>query len=112
MIGASAYLSLGIGLELVRHSVFGLTVITMVDAIGHITGCHLNPAVSIGLVTSDRFPANQLIPYTIAQVLGAIPATGVLYLIARGSGYEGGLTPNGCAAHSLGGYYNVCGFSL
>lgn len=76
----------------------------MVDAIGHITGCHLNPAVSIGLVTSDRFPANQLIPYIIAQVLGAIPAAGVLYLIARGSGYEGGLTPNGFAAHSLGGY--------
>jgi aquaporin Z len=86
---------------------FGLTVLTMAFAIGHISGCHLNPAVSIGLWAGGRFPANQLFPYIIAQVAGAIIAGGVLYLIASGqAGFDlsAGFASNGYGAHSPGGY--------
>jgi aquaporin Z len=86
---------------------FGLTVLTMAYAIGHISGCHLNPAVSIGLWAGGRFPAKQLAPYIAAQVLGGIVAAGVLYLIASGApGFElsKGFAANGYAAHSPGGY--------
>ena len=104
MIGESTHFPLGIGLIGVSLA-FGLTVVTMAYAIGHISGCHLNPAVSIGLTACGRFPASQLVPYIIAQVIGAVVAAGVLYLIASGkAGYEGGLASNGFAAHSPGGY--------
>ena len=85
---------------------FGLTVLTMAFAIGHISGCHLNPAISIGLWAGGRFPANQLIQYIIAQVLGAIVAGGVLYLIATGQpGFDiGSFAANGYGEHSPGGY--------
>jgi aquaporin Z len=86
---------------------FGLTVLTMAFAIGHISGCHLNPAVSIGLVTAKRFPISELPAYIVAQVLGAIAASGVLYLIASGKpGFSlaGGFASNGYADHSPGGY--------
>src|SRR5688572_11973461 len=87
---------------------FGLTVLTMAYAIGHISGCHLNPAVSVGLCAAGRFPANQLLPYIVAQVLGAIAAGGVLYLIATGKqGFDvaaSGFASNGYAEHSPGGY--------
>ena len=104
MIGEATNFPLGIGLVGVSLA-FGLTVVTMAYAIGHISGCHLNPAVSIGLFAGGRFPASQLFPYIIAQVLGAIVAAGVLYVIASGkAGYEGGLASNGFGAHSPGGY--------
>lgn len=86
---------------------FGLTVLTMAFAIGHISGCHLNPAVSIGLWAGGRFPLNQLAPYIVAQVVGAIVAGGVLYLIASGkAGFDlaGGFASNGYGDHSPGGY--------
>lgn len=86
---------------------FGLTVLTMAYAIGHISGCHLNPAVSVGLVAGKRFPIAELLPYVSAQVTGAIAGAGVLYLIATGKpGFElsGGFASNGYAAHSPGGY--------
>jgi aquaporin Z len=86
---------------------FGLTVLTMAYAIGHISGCHLNPAVSIGLWAGGRFPAKQLIPYIVAQVLGGLAAGGVLYVIASGkAGFtlSGGFASNGYGAHSPGGY--------
>jgi len=88
---------------------FGLTVLTMAYAIGHISGCHLNPAVSIGLWAGGRFPANKLMPYITAQVLGAIVAGGVLYVIASGqAGYEiGRFAANGYGEHSPGGYSMV-----
>ena len=88
---------------------FGLTVLTMAYAIGHISGCHLNPAVSIGLWAGGRFPANKLMPYIAAQVLGAIVAGGVLYVIASGQpGYEiGRFAANGFGEHSPGGYSMV-----
>lgn len=79
---------IGIGVLGVAFA-FGLTVLTMAFAIGHISGCHLNPAVSFGLVVGGRFPAKELLPYVIAQVIGAILAAGVIYLIASGkSGFE------------------------
>src|SRR5271169_1345695 len=81
---AAAFPALGIGFAGVALA-FGLTVLTMAFAIGHISGCHLNPAVSVGLVVGKRFPASEFIPYVIAQVLGAIAAAGVLYIIASGS---------------------------
>jgi aquaporin Z len=81
---AAAFPQVGIGLHGVSLA-FGLTVLTMAFAIGHISGCHLNPAVSIGLWAGGRFPANQLLPYIVAQVLGGIVAGGVLYLIASGA---------------------------
>jgi aquaporin Z len=85
---------------------FGLTVLTMAFAIGHVSGCHLNPAVSIGLVTAKRFPASELPAYIGAQVAGAIAASAVLYVIATGQpGYvHGGFATNGYADHSPGGY--------
>jgi len=86
---------------------FGLTVLTMAFAIGHISGCHLNPAVSIGLWAGGRFPANQLLPYIVAQVVGAIVAGGVLFVIASGqAGFDvtAGFASNGYGAHSPGGY--------
>jgi aquaporin Z len=103
---AAAFPGLGIGFLGVALA-FGLTVLTMAFAIGHISGCHLNPAVSVGLWAGGRFPGKQLLPYIIAQVLGAIIAGGVLYLIA--SGKEGftlatGFASNGYGAHSPGGY--------
>ncbi|NJN47298.1 MAG: aquaporin Z [Candidatus Competibacteraceae bacterium] len=103
---AAAFPDVGIGLLGVALA-FGLTVLTMAYAIGHISGCHLNPAVSVGLVTGGRFPVGELLPYVVAQVLGAIVAAGVLYLIASGkAGFDisGGLASNGYGAHSPGGY--------
>jgi aquaporin Z len=103
---AAAFPEVGIGLHGVSLA-FGLTVLTMAFAIGHISGCHLNPAVSIGLWAGGRFPANQLLPYIVSQVLGAIVAGGVLYLIASGaSGFDlsKGFASNGFGAHSPGGY--------
>ncbi|HSB81982.1 MAG TPA: aquaporin Z [Candidatus Methylomirabilis sp.] len=86
---------------------FGLTVLTMAFAIGHISGCHLNPAVSVGLWAGGRFPARELLPYIVAQVLGGVVAGGVLYLIASGrAGFDlsKGFAANGYGAHSLGGF--------
>lgn len=102
---AAAFPDVGIGLLGVSLA-FGLTVLTMAFAIGHISGCHLNPAVSIGLWAGGRFPANQLLPYIIAQVIGAIIAGGVLYLIATGqAGYDiGSFASNGYGEHSPGKY--------
>lgn len=103
---AAAFPEVGIGLLGVSLA-FGLTVLTMAYAIGHISGCHLNPAVSIGLWAGGRFPASQLLPYIVAQVLGAVVAGGVLYLIASGKpGFElsSGFASNGYGAHSPGGY--------
>jgi aquaporin Z len=103
---AAAFPGLGIGFAGVALA-FGLTVLTMAFAIGHISGAHLNPAVSIGLWAGGRFPAGQLLPYIIAQVLGGIAAGGVLYLIASGkAGFDvsAGFATNGYGAHSPGGY--------
>lgn len=103
---AAAFPGVGIGLHGVSLA-FGLTVLTMAYAIGHISGCHLNPAVSIGLWVGGRFPANKLLPYIVAQVLGGIVAGGVLFLIASGKpGFDvaGGFASNGFAEHSPGGY--------
>ena len=86
---------------------FGLTVLTMAFAIGHISGCHLNPAVSVGLLVGGRFPANELVPYVITQVLGALAGAGVLYIIASGApGFDlaAGFASNGFGEHSPGGY--------
>ncbi|MGZ2371110.1 aquaporin Z [Ancylomarina sp. YFZ004] len=102
---AAAYPELGIGFVGVAIA-FGLTVVTMAYAIGHISGCHLNPAVSIGLWVGGRFDKKELLPYIAAQVLGGIAGAGILYLIASGkSGFEmGGFAANGYAEHSPGGY--------
>jgi aquaporin Z len=102
---AGAFPQLGIGFAGVSFA-FGLTVLTMAFAIGHISGCHLNPAVSIGLWAGGRFPAGKLFPYIVAQVLGAIAAGGVLYVIASGTpGFElKGFASNGYGEHSIGGY--------
>jgi aquaporin Z len=103
---AAAFPDLGIGLLGVAFA-FGLTVLTMAFAIGHISGCHLNPAVSIGLWAGDRFPSSKLLPYIVAQVLGAVVAGGVLYIIASGApGFDlsKGFASNGYGAHSPGGY--------
>ena len=103
---AATFPDVGIGLLGVSLA-FGLTVLTMAYAIGHISGCHLNPAVSIGLWAGGRFPANQLLPYIVAQVLGGIVAGGVLYVIASGTaGFDvtKGFASNGYGAHSPGGY--------
>jgi aquaporin Z len=103
---AAAFPGVGIGLLGVALA-FGLTVLTMAFAIGHISGCHLNPAVSVGLWAGGRFPANKLLPYIVAQVLGAIVAGGVLFVIASGkAGFDvtAGFASNGYGAHSPGGY--------
>jgi aquaporin Z len=103
---AAAYPTLGIGFAGVALA-FGLTVLTMAFAIGHISGAHLNPAVTVGLVAGRRFPASDLLAYVIAQVLGAIAAAGVLYIIASGSAtfdVHAGFASNGYGAHSPGGY--------
>lgn len=103
---AASFPDVGIGLLGVSFA-FGLTVLTMAYAIGHISGCHLNPAVSVGLWAGGRFPANQLLPYIVSQVLGGIVAGGVLYLIASGkAGFDvsAGFASNGYGAHSPGGY--------
>ena len=109
---AAAFPQLGIGFYGVALA-FGLTVLTMAYAIGHISGCHLNPAISFGLVAGKRFPIADLFPYVIAQVLGAITGAGVLYVIASGkAGFDlsGGFASNGYAAHSPGGYSLVACF--
>ena len=105
---AAAFPELGIGLAGVSLA-FGLTVLTMAFAIGHISGCHLNPAVSIGLWAGGRFPANQLLPYIIAQVLGGIAAGGVLYLIVSGKADFSGI--NNFASNGYG-EHSICGFSM
>jgi aquaporin Z len=92
---------------------FGLTVLTMAFAIGHVSGCHLNPAISLGLVAGKRFAASDLIPYVIAQVLGAIAAAGVLFIIASGNpafDVHAGFASNGYGLHSPGGYSLFSGF--
>lgn len=103
---AAAFPNVGIGLLGVSLA-FGLTVLTMAFAIGHISGCHLNPAISLGLWAGGRFPAKELPPYIVAQVAGAIVAGGVLYLIASGKpGFDlsAGFAANGYGTHSPGGY--------
>ncbi len=103
---AAAFPNLGIGFAGVALA-FGLTVLTMAFAIGHISGCHLNPAVSVGLAAGKRFPVSDLPAYVIAQVAGAIAASGVLYVIASGKpGFDlaAGFASNGYGAHSPGGY--------
>lgn len=103
---AAAFPGLGIGFLGVALA-FGLTVMTMAFAIGHISGCHLNPAVSVGLWAGGRFPGKQVVPYMVAQVLGAIVAGGILFLIASGkAGFDvsAGFASNGFGEHSPGGY--------
>ncbi len=103
---AAAFPEVGIGLLGVALA-FGLTVLTMAFAIGHISGCHLNPAVSFGLWAGGRFPAAELLPYIVAQVAGGIVGAGILYLIASGQeGFSlaGGFASNGFGEHSPGGY--------
>jgi len=103
---AAAIPEVGIGLLGVSLA-FGLTLLTMAYAIGHISGCHINPAVSLGLWACGKFPAKELVPYIIAQVLGGIAAGGILYIIASGkAGFEisAGFALNGYGEHSPGGY--------
>jgi aquaporin Z len=103
---AAAFPQLGIGFAGVALA-FGLTLLTMAYAIGHISGCHINPAVSVGLWAGGRFPVSELVPYVIAQVLGAIAASTTLYFIASGkAGFDlsSGFAANGYADHSPGGY--------
>ena len=109
---AAAFPQLGIGFYGVALA-FGLTVLTMAYAIGHISGCHLNPAVSFGLFVGRRFPVSELLPYIIAQVTGGIAAAGVLYVIASGkAGFDvtSGFASNGYAEHSPGGYSLIACF--
>ena len=103
---AAGFPQVGIGLLGVSLA-FGLSVVTMAYAIGHISGCHLNPAVTVGLAAGGRFPANQILPYVIAQVIGAIVASALLYMIASGAaGFDvaKGFASNGYDAHSPGHY--------
>src|SRR5215218_8797227 len=109
---AAAFPNVGIGLLGVALA-FGLTVLTMAYAIGHVSGCHLNPAVSIGLWAGGRFKAAELPPYIVAQVLGAVAGAAVLYAIASGkAGFDvqAGFASNGFGAHSPGGYSLAAGF--
>jgi len=110
---ATAYPSLGIGFAGVSLA-FGLTVLTGAYALGHISGGHFNPAVSVGLWAGRRFPANELLPYIVAQILGALAAAGIIYLIASGKvGFDlgaSGLASNGYGDHSPGGYPALQGF--
>jgi aquaporin Z len=103
---AAAYPNLGIGFVGVALA-FGLTVLTMAYSIGHISGCHLNPAVSLGLWVGGRFPAKDLVPYVVAQIAGAAAGAGILYVIASGApsfDITGGFATNGYGIHSPGGY--------
>jgi len=103
---AAAFPNLGIGFAGVALA-FGLTLLTMCYAIGHISGCHINPAVSVGLSVGGRFPVSELIPYVIAQVLGGLAGSAVLFVIASGkAGFDlsGGFAANGYGDHSPGGY--------
>jgi aquaporin Z len=103
---AAAFPNVGIGLLGVALA-FGLTLLTMAFTIGHISGCHINPAVSVGLWAGGRFPASKLLPYIVAQVLGGIAAAAVLYVIASGkAGFDvsAGFAANGYGEHSPGGY--------
>ncbi len=109
---AAAFPNLGIGFLGVAFA-FGLTVLTMAYAIGHISGCHLNPAVTVGLVTGNRFKAGEIVPYVIAQVVGGIAGAAVLYVIASGkAGFTlaDGFASNGYGEHSPGGYSLLAGF--
>jgi aquaporin Z len=110
---AAAFPGVGIGLLGVSFA-FGLTVLTMAYAIGHISGCHLNPAVSLGLVVGGRFKSSELFPYVVAQVAGAVIAAAVIYFIASGkAGFDlaaSGLASNGYADHSPGKYSAAAGF--
>lgn len=108
---AAAVPELGIGFAGVALA-FGLTVLTMAYAIGHVSGCHLNPAVTVGLAVARRFPAADVLPYVGAQVLGAVAAAGVLYLVASGrAGFDvaAGFAANGVGAHSPAGYSMAAG---
>jgi aquaporin Z len=110
---AAGFPDVGIGLLGVSLA-FGLTVLTMAFAIGHISGCHLNPAVTIGLVAGGRFPANEIAPYVGAQLVGAVLGSSVLYVIASGAaGFDlaAGFAANGYGAHSPGGYGMVAAFA-
>src|SRR5690348_1603968 len=104
---AAGFPQVGIGLVGVSLA-FGLSVVTMAYAIGHISGCHLNPAVTVGLAAGGRFPSGQILPYIVAQVIGAIVAAAVLYVIASGApGFDAtasGFASNGYGEHSPGGY--------
>lgn len=109
---AAAFPQVGIGLLGVAFT-FGLSVVTMAFAIGHISGCHLNPAVTVGLCAGGRFPGSQVIPYIVAQVIGAIAGAALLYVIASGkAGFDlaGGFASNGYGDHSPGKYSLVAGF--
>jgi aquaporin Z len=109
---AAGFPDVGIGLMGVSFA-FGLTVLTMAYAVGHVSGCHLNPAVSVGLMMSRRFPAGELPAYVGAQLVGAIVASLVLYIIASGApGFSAsaGFAANGFGAHSPGGYSMISGF--
>ncbi|EKS31131.1 MAG: aquaporin Z [Afipia felis] len=109
---AAAFPQVGIGLLGVAFT-FGLSVVTMAFAIGHISGCHLNPAVTVGLCAGGRFPGSQVIPYIIAQVIGAIAGAALLYVIASGkAGFDlaGGFASNGYGDHSPGKYTLMAGF--
>jgi aquaporin Z len=112
---SAAYPELGIGFLGVAFA-FGLTVLSMAYAIGHISGCHLNPAVTIGLVSGGRFPAKEIVPYVIAQVLGALAGAAVLYLIASGkAGFDvvgSGFASNGYGDHSPGQYSLLAALTL
>jgi aquaporin Z len=109
---AAAFPEVGIGLLGVSFA-FGLTVLTMAYAIGHISGCHLKPAVSVGLVAGGRFKCAELVPYIIAQVIGGVLGAGMLYLIASGKAdfkLADGFASNGYGEHSPGGYSLLAGF--
>src|SRR5690242_12642097 len=108
---AAAFPQVGIGLVGVAFA-FGLTVLTMAYAIGHISGCHLNPAVTIGLAAGGRFPSKDILPYVVSQVIGAIVGAAVLYMIASGApGFDvaKGFASNGYGEHSPGGYSLLAG---
>jgi aquaporin Z len=109
---AAGFPSVGIGLLGVSFA-FGLTVLTMAYTIGPVSGCHLNPAVTLGLVAGGRFPAKEMVPYWIAQVLGAAAGAGILAVIAGGwpgFSFEGGFASNGYGEHSPGRYSMMAGF--
>jgi aquaporin Z len=111
---AAGFPNVGIGLLGVSLA-FGLTVVTMAYAIGHVSGCHLNPAVTVGLAAGGRFPAGQIVPYIASQVVGAVAGAALLYVIARGApGFDlaGGFASNGYGDHSPGKYSLVSAFLM